>query len=144
MLTAVLVVMLAQAAAPGSSAPAADIAEISRLEKVWNESHVRGDSEALDRLWSEDFVVTVPGMRVFTKPDVIGVWRSGRMKFQRYDTSNIRILVYDNAAVVTGRVQRSREVGGRVADDDWNFTKTYVRRNGRWQVAAFHASTYTP
>lgn len=143
-MVALVLVILTQASVAGHSGSAADIAEISRLETLWNESHVRGDGEALDRLWSEDLVVMVPGMRVFTKPDVIGVWQSGRMKFQRYDTSKVRIRVYDNAAVVTGRVQRSREGGGRVAEDDWNFTKTYVRRGGVWQVVSFHASPYAP
>jgi ketosteroid isomerase-like protein len=118
----------------------ADTIELSRLERAWNEAHVRGDAEALDRLWADDFVVTVPGMPVMTKPDTIGVWRTGRMKFQRYETSDVRMRVYDNAAIVTGRVQRTRTVGGNVADDDWLFTKMYVRRAGGWQVVAFHAS----
>jgi hypothetical protein len=26
-------------------------------------------------------------------------------------------------------------------DDDWQFTKTYVRPQGKWLVAAFHASS---
>lgn len=61
---------------------------------------MRGDAEALDRLWADDFVVTVPGMLVMAKPDTIGVWRTGRMKFQRYETSDVRMRVYDNAAIV--------------------------------------------
>jgi hypothetical protein len=27
-----------------------------------------------------------------------------------------------------------------VVDDDWQFTKMYVRRDGRWKVVAFSAS----
>jgi len=30
---------------------AADRAELSRLEQVWNDAHLRGDAEALDALW---------------------------------------------------------------------------------------------
>jgi Domain of unknown function (DUF4440) len=79
-------------------------------------------------------------MKVFTKADAVGVWRSGRMKFDRYDTSDVRVRVYGDAAVVTGRVERARNLSGRVVDDDWRFTKVYVRRDGQWQVVAFHAS----
>jgi len=33
-------------------------------------------------------------------------------------------------------------MNGRTIEDDWQFTKTYVRRAGAWLVAAFHASQY--
>ncbi len=124
----------------GKSQDSADTVELSRLENVWNEAHVRGDADALDSLWADDLVVTVPKMKAMTKSDAIGIWRSGRMKFQRCETSDIRIHVYNDAAVVTGRVHRKRNVNGRDVDDNWRFTKVYVRRAGRWQVVAWHAS----
>ena len=118
----------------------ADIQELSRLETVWNDAHIRGDADALDRLWAEDLTVAVPAMPVFTKKDSIGIWRTGRMKFDRYETSEVTIRPYGDAAVVTGRLKRTRTVSGRTVDDDWRFTKVYVRRAGVWQVVAFHAS----
>jgi ketosteroid isomerase-like protein len=121
----------------------ADAMELSRLENVWNEAHVRGDADALDRLWADDFVVTVPDMPVMTKSEVIKVWRSGQMKFQRYQTSDTRIRVYDDAAVITGRLQRTRNFKGRDVDDDWRFTKVCIRRGGRWQVVSWQASPLT-
>lgn len=114
--------------------------EISRLEAIWNEAHIRGDADALDRLCSEDLAVTVPGMAVMTKAESIGVLRSGRMKFVQYRTSDTRIRVAAGTAVVTGRLERTRSIGGRSVEDDWRFTKVYARRDGRWQVVAFHAS----
>ena len=119
----------------------ADAAELSRLENVWNEAHVRGDADALDRLWAEDLTVTVPNMPVMTKETAIGISRSGRLRFKRYQTSDIRIRLYGDAAVVTGLVERTRELNGRDVDDKWRFTKVYIRRAGRWQVVAWHAST---
>ncbi|HKQ60271.1 MAG TPA: nuclear transport factor 2 family protein [Candidatus Polarisedimenticolaceae bacterium] len=114
--------------------------ELSRLEETWNDAHVRGDAEVLDRLWADDIVITVPGMPVMTKAGVIGIFRTGRMKFQRYETSDLRVKVYGEAAVVTGRLQRTRTMEDRAVNDDWRFTKVYVRADGRWQVVAWHAS----
>ncbi len=37
--------------------------------------------------------------------------------------------------LIRGRVMADRRV-----EDDWRFTKVYVRRAGRWQVVSFHAS----
>jgi len=114
--------------------------EIGRLERVWNEAHLRGDVPAIDALCADDMVVTVPEMPVMAKADVLGFWRSGRARITRYETSDTRVHLYGEAGVVTGRLQRTRDFNGRTVEDDWRFTKTYVRRGDRWQVVAYHAS----
>jgi ketosteroid isomerase-like protein len=133
----VLAVGMAQTVASRESA---DTAELTRLETVWNEAHVGGDAEVLDRLWAEDLEVAVPKMPVMTKAQALAFARSGRMKFHLYETSGVRIRIYGDAAVVTGRLRRERTLNGQVVDDDWRFTKVYVRSKGEWRVVAFHAS----
>jgi ketosteroid isomerase-like protein len=123
---------------------AEDTRELTRLEGVWNEAHVRGDSSALDSLCADDLIVTVPEMPVMTKTDILGFWRSGRAMITRYDTSEIRFQVHGDSAVVIGRLRRTRDFNGRALDDDWRFTKMYVRRDNRWRVVAYHASTTAP
>jgi ketosteroid isomerase-like protein len=117
-----------------------DVRELERLEAVWNEAHEHGDATALEKLWADDMEVAVPKMPVMTKTDALKFARSGRMKFLSYRTSDIRVRVYDNAAVVTGRLQRTRSMNGQEISDDWRFTKTYVRETGQWRVVSFHAS----
>ena len=130
---------------PVGNAPAdADVTTLARLEADWNAAHVRGDAAALDQLFADDVVVLVPGMRVMTKADAVGMFTSGRMKFDRYETSETTFRVYDATAIVTGRLRRTRVVAGTTVDDDWRFTKVYLRRAGRWQVVSFHASNTAP
>lgn len=117
-----------------------DVRQLQQLETVWNEAHERGDVDALDKLWADDMEVAVPKMPVMTKADVLKFARSGRMKFTTYRTSDIRVRVYDNAAVVTGRVQRNRSMHGQEISDDWRFTKVYIRTSGQWRVVSFQAS----
>jgi ketosteroid isomerase-like protein len=118
----------------------ADVRELGRLETVWNEAHERGDADALEKLWADDMEVAVPKMPVLAKADALKFARSGHMKFLNYATSDIRVRVYDNAAVVTGRLQRTRSMNGQEISDNWRFTKTYVREAGQWRVVSFHAS----
>ena len=94
----------------------------------------------MDKLWSDDMEVAVPKMPVMTKADVLKFARSGRMKFLSYKTSDVHFRVYDNAAAVTGRLQRMRSMNGQEMSDDWRFTKMYVRDGGQWRVVSFHAS----
>ncbi len=118
----------------------ADIRELERLETVWNEAHQRGDADALEALWADDLEVAVPRMPLMTKGAALSFARSGQMKFLRYQTSEIRVRVYENAAIVTGRLQRTRSMNGHEISDNWQFTKVYVRQSHKWRVVSFHAS----
>jgi ketosteroid isomerase-like protein len=143
-LTVVLLALTLVQAPAGDAKVVAVQSTLEALESEWNAAHVRGDAALLDRLFADDVVVMVPGMRVMTKADAVGMFTSGRMKFDRYETSETKLRNYDEMAIVTGRLKRTRVVAGTTANDDWRFTKVYVRHADRWQVVSFHASNTAP
>ncbi|HXJ95376.1 MAG TPA: nuclear transport factor 2 family protein [Terriglobia bacterium] len=134
------IAVLALGLLPQQSQESPDVSELLRLESVWNEAHEKGDASVLEKLWGDDLEVTVPRMPVMLKADALAFARSGRMKFQRYQTSDVKVRVYGDAALVSGRLQRTRTLNGKTLDDDWRFLKVYLRREARWQVVAFQAS----
>jgi len=113
------------------------------LERQWNEAHLRGDAESLGRLWAEELVVTVQEMPVMNRAQALKIVASGRVRFKRYETSDLKVNVFGDAAVVTGRLKRVREKQGKDVEDDWRFTKVYLRRDGTWRVVAWHGSQAT-
>jgi ketosteroid isomerase-like protein len=117
------------------------VAELSRLEAVWNKAYLTRDADTLSRLFSYDLIALMTDMAVLNKERSILLLTAGPVKFLRYETSDLRIRVYGDAAVVTGRLQRTRNVNDQKMDDDWRFTKMYVRTSGRLQLVAWHAST---
>ena len=117
-----------------------DVTELESLEERWNQAHLQGNKEALDKLWADDLVVIVPGMPPMTKSETLRAWESGEIKFILYRSSDLHFKVYDDCAVVTGSLERTREFGGQSRNDNWRFTKVYVRIEGSWRVVAFHAS----
>jgi len=132
--------LLATEGAATDQPDASDRTELARLEGVWNEAQLHGDADALGRLWADDLVVTVPRMQVVERAEALAMARSGRIRFERYETSDIRVRVYGDSAIVTGRLRRARKLGEQRVDDDWQFTKAYARQGGQWRVVAFHAS----
>ena len=136
----IVIAVLAAIQTPAIAKDAADLKELHRLEAVWNEAHVRGDAAALDALWANELIVTVAGMPVMSKADSMAMVRSGRMAFLKYETSDLRVRKFADAALVTGRVVRERSINGKSVTDDWRFTKVYAMSQGRWQVIAWHAS----
>lgn len=117
---------------------------LARLETEWNTAHVQGDVTSLGRIFADDLVVVVPAMRPLTKADSLGMFKVGGMKFDRYESSDIQSRVYGDTAIVTGRITRTRTIGGKTMDDNWRFTKVYLRRAGNWQVVSSHASNVAP
>ncbi len=136
-----LLPLLASRGAGAQSEPPSVEKQILSLETIWNEAHLRGDADALDRIWAPNLTVIVPEMQPFSKEDLLKMWRSMKVVFTRYETSDVRIRSNGGTTVVTGRLQRSRDFGGRAKEEDWLFTKTYAQVDGEWKVAAYHAST---
>ena len=136
-----LIYTLGVAPSPSPELPSsAAEASILQLETVWNEAHLHGDVDALDRLWATDITVVVPEMPPFGKQDLLRMWRSLKVTFTEYSTSGVTVRVYGATAVVTGQLHRSRDFGGRIATEDWLFTKTYAQVDGQWKIVAYHAS----
>lgn len=118
--------------------------EFTRLEDRWNAAHRDGDADSLAALWADDLEVIVPGMPPMSKGESLAFARTGRMKFERYETSQIKVRNYGDTTVVTGRLLRTRTVAGKATADDWRFTKVYARQAGSWRVVSFHASDSPP
>ena len=97
----------------------------------------------MGRLWAEELVVTVQEMPVMNRAQALKIVASGRVRFKRYETSDLKVNVFGDAAVVTGRLKRVREKQGKDVEDDWRFTKVYLRRDGTWRVVAWHGSQAT-
>jgi hypothetical protein len=58
----------------------------------------------------------------------------------RLEIDEVRVRVFGDAAVVTGRTHGVGEFGGAAYDVVIRFTDTFVRRDGRWSAVASHAS----
>ena len=59
---------------------------------------------------------------------------------RRVEIDDVKAHVFGDTAVVIGRTHRVGDVAGSAYDVVIRFTDTFVRRDGRWQVVASHAS----
>jgi ketosteroid isomerase-like protein len=114
--------------------------EFMRLEQVWNQAHLNNDAAVLETLWADDLTVMVPGMAAMGKSDVLSFVKTGRMKFSRYETTDLKVRSFGDTAIVSGNLFRSRTLGGTLREDRWQFMKVYARRSGKWMVVAFTAT----
>ena len=77
--------------------------EIRKLEEERNVAIVRGDAAVLERLTSDDYTFVTLRGEMRTKAEIVRDFRFGAAKYQSRTISDLRIRVYGDAAVVTGR-----------------------------------------
>ena len=93
--------------------------EFMRLEQVWNQAHLNNDAAVLETLWADALTVMVPSMAAMGKSDVLTLMKTGRMKFSRYETTNLNVRRFGETVFVSGNLFRSRTLGGTLREDRW-------------------------
>jgi ketosteroid isomerase-like protein len=113
---------------------------IRQLDHERIQAQIHADRVALDRIYADDFIGIGPSGTVRTKPQVLADFTSHDLKFQTITTDDVRIRVYGNTVVETGRSSMVGQDKGRVVPRDNRFTRVWVRRQGRWRIVANHYS----
>jgi ketosteroid isomerase-like protein len=114
--------------------------EIRDLEAQRFHAMEKADVEALDRILSDDLVYThANGLRQ-TKFDVIGTLGSSDMKYESIAPYDIRVRIYNDTAIVTGRATIKIKARGEEESFEICYLDVYVKQEGRWQMAAWQSS----
>lgn len=113
--------------------------ELIKLENEWAEAWVRRDVAFFDRIEADDYTWSSP-WGVWTKAQDLEEVKSGDSVITSWVLADIKVRVYGDAAVVTGRATIKETHQG----EDWSrqerWTDTWVKRDGRWQCVAGHSS----
>jgi ketosteroid isomerase-like protein len=114
---------------------------IRQLDHERIQAQIGADAVALHRIYANDFIGIGPSGTVRTKPQVISDFTSGGLKFQSITTDDVRVRVYGNTAVETGRSIMSGQDKGKTVPRDNRFTRVWVKQHGRWRLVANHYSS---
>jgi ketosteroid isomerase-like protein len=116
---------------------AADTAtEIRALEVAHNQALANHDVATLEKMLSEDFTFVTPRGDLRGKQDVLKAVATGNIGNEYLETSDLKIRVYADTAVVTGRALQTAQRAGKDFTDSYRFTRVYVRRGGQWLAVA--------
>jgi len=113
---------------------------IKKLEQQRNEAILKGDTATLDRLTSDDYTNTTAQGKIEKKADIMDGFKSGKIKFESRELSDLDVRVYGNTAVVTGQVNQKATNNGVDTSGQSRFTRVYVKQNGRWVSVANQAT----
>jgi len=113
---------------------------IKQVDHERIQAQIDADAAALNRLYADDFIGIGPSGVMRTKPQVISDFTSGSLKFQSIVTDDVRVRIYGNTAVETGRSTMIGQDGGKIVPRDNRFTRVWVKQQGRWRLVANHYS----
>jgi len=82
--------------------------------------------------WADDLEVAVPHMAVMTKPEASASRRSGRMSSCGTQPPTCTFRVYGDAAVVSGRLQRTRSMNGKELFRRLAIQQGHIRQGQQW------------
>ena len=112
--------------------------EVKKLDIAHAEAVLKGDKEALDKLWTEDFRVNNP----FNEIDKADRIRTGSLTYSSFVRVPELVLVHQNTVIVMGRETvvpkgNSPDAGKTI---NRRYTNIWMKREGKWRLIARHAS----
>jgi ketosteroid isomerase-like protein len=124
-----------QAARSGEAEP-----EIRQMESRRIQAMLRVDTEELNRVLADDLTYVHSSGQVDTKAELISSLQSGQRKYESIQPDEIKVRVYGEAAVVTGRAQMRTKSQGQDFHFQIRFTDVYVKKGDGWQMVAWQSS----
>jgi uncharacterized protein (TIGR02246 family) len=114
--------------------------EILDIENRIAESLTKGDTEIVSRVWADDFFYTGVRGEVKGKKEILADFKAGIRKFDWLRFDDVRVQVYGETAVVTGRATTKGQSAQGEITGEFRYTRIYVKRGGAWQVVAFQGT----
>jgi uncharacterized protein YchJ len=132
-----LSVQTARHVAPRESRGTVDSAWAAQLERDRQAAFVRNDITALDHTTAADYTTINSSGRISNKVQMMTRLRSGTTKVVSNSLDSLKARVYGQAAVITGRLREISETGGQRKDEQYLFTRVFVKMDGRWVAVAY-------
>lgn len=118
-----------------------DELQIRQLEKHWTQLLDQGDTTALLKIWSKDYVVNNPNGKIVTPKEIVALMKKGH-KFPSVERIIEKITFNQNIAVVMGK--ELQQPANMITDkDEWiprRFTNVWIKSENGWQLAARQSS----
>jgi hypothetical protein len=116
------------------------IRQILDLERQSKDAAIHRDADFSQRTLADDYVAITPLGQVITKLDTVAARKSGQLRYESIEISDMVVRVYGNTAVVTARASVKGVDLGEEFDGPYRFTRIWVRRAGHWLAVSYQAT----
>ncbi len=111
--------------------------QIKKMERDRAAAVVKADVATLEGLISDDYIFINANGQMSNKAETMNNIKTGVIKLTSNEVSDMKVRVYGDTAVVTGKSTAKGTLAGRELKGPVMFTRVYVKKNGKWQSVAF-------
>jgi ketosteroid isomerase-like protein len=105
---------------------------------------VKGDIPAVEKGTADDYTFVNSNGQIMDKNQLLSAMKSGDLKLTSDDVSDMKVRIYGNTAVITGKTDVKGTIGGKDASGQDLFTRVMVKKNGAWQTVALQQTKIAP
>ena len=117
--------------------------QLMKMERDRAAMVVKGDVAALEAVTSDDYLLINANGQWSDKAATMNDIKTGKIKLTANEISDMKVRVYGDTAIVTGKSTAKGTMGGRELGPVL-FTRVYVKKNGKWQSVAFQQTRIAP
>ncbi len=114
--------------------------ELIGVAHAWDQAMVANDPEAIGAYMADDWIIIGPDGSVGDKATFLELVRSGKLLHDVMESHDLKVRVYGDTAVVTGRGIS----GGQYQGESFYLVErascVFVRQQGRWRCVLTHLS----
>ena len=110
--------------------------ELKKLEMDRAAAVVKGDTATLEKQTADDYTFINSNGQMADKSQLLSAIKSGQSKLSMDEISDMKVRVYGNVAVITGKSNVKGTLNGKDATGQVVFTRVWEKKGGRWQTVA--------
>ncbi len=141
----VLVLALVVAASALALAQGGNVEEsIKALTEQGRQAALKGDVATIDKLTADDFIGIDPTGGTSTKAEGLESFKSGKLKLEAIEISDMKVRVYKDTAVVNTTTNLKGHFGAIDISGQYRGVRVWVKRKGQWQSVSFQSTRVAP
>lgn len=116
--------------------------EVKDAVEKYRVALMKHDAAALKQIWADDYTFINGAGQLLTKDQRLANLSSGATSLD-ITMAGMRVRVYGDAAVTTGRVSIKGQYSGKESSGDYRSMTVWVKRGDAWQLVANQLSKIT-
>jgi ketosteroid isomerase-like protein len=121
-----------------------DADAVMALDVEYQAAVERGDAATMDRILAEDFVLVTGAGKRFSKQDLIGEAKAGKVVYTKQKADQRAAKTWGDTAVVTALLHAQGTDNGRPFEYRVWYSDTYVRMKNGWRYVFGQSSLPLP
>jgi ketosteroid isomerase-like protein len=118
--------------------------QLMKMERDRAAAVVKADVAMMEGVTSDDYILINANGQMSDKATTMRDIKTGAIKLTANEVSDMKVRVYGDTAVVTGKSSATGTMGGRALKGPVMFTRVYVKKSGKWQSVSFQQTPIVP